>query len=83
MADQNFGQILSDNSDITYDDSNADWTLSKAYATDLSQASVVNIKAPPYRAAGDGVANDTTAFQNAIDGLAGKTGVILVPHGEY
>lgn len=44
----------------------------------------LNVKAPPYLAAGDGVTDDTAAIQAAIDDLqAAGGGVIYFPSGEY
>lgn len=44
----------------------------------------VNVKAKPYNAKGDGVTNDTTAIQTAInDVIASGGGRILIPDGIY
>jgi parallel beta-helix repeat protein len=44
---------------------------------------VVNVKASPYHAAGNGVKNDTMAIQMAIQEVAGTGGTVLVPAGVY
>jgi len=44
---------------------------------------VVNVKAAPYRAAGDGAADDTAAIQKAIRAVAGSGGTVLIPDGTY
>jgi parallel beta-helix repeat protein len=45
--------------------------------------SVINVKAYPYLAKGDGVADDTAAIQAAINSFAGNPGCVLFPIGEY
>ncbi len=44
----------------------------------------VNVKSPPYNAAGDGITDDTNAIQQALNdvGTAGG-GVVFVPEGNY
>lgn len=45
----------------------------------------VNVKAPPYNAVGNGVADDTTAIQAALDAAKGDltTNVVFFPPGNY
>lgn len=42
----------------------------------------INVKAPPYSAVGDGVADDTTAINNALI-AAGTGGTVFLPAGTY
>lgn len=42
---------------------------------------LVNVK--DYGAAGDGVTNDATAFQNAVNSIAANGGMLVVPEGTY
>lgn len=50
----------------------------------VSSTGKVNVKDPPYNAAGDGVSDDTGPIQAAIDALAdGRGGTLLFPPGEY
>jgi hypothetical protein len=46
-------------------------------------AGVVNVKLPPYSAAGDGTADDTAALQKAIDDWQGSGRTVLLPAGTY
>lgn len=43
-----------------------------------------NVRSPPYNATGDGVTDDTNAFQRALDdvGILGG-GIVFVPEGNY
>ena len=47
----------------------------------------LNVQDAPYSAVGDGITNDQSAIQQAIDdqasGLGGKTGVVYLPPGTY
>lgn len=42
----------------------------------------VNVRKAPFKAAGDGIANDTTALQNAANSLV-NGGTLLIPEGVY
>ncbi|NCZ46230.1 MAG: hypothetical protein EBX59_01440 [Betaproteobacteria bacterium] len=42
-----------------------------------------NVKASPFNAVGNGVANDTTAIQAAITALSGTGGIVYLPKGTY
>lgn len=44
---------------------------------------VVNVRAAPFNAAGDGVTDDTAAIQAAIDSLSLTGGVVFFPPGTY
>jgi len=44
---------------------------------------VVNVKARPYGALGNGVKDDTAAIQKAIQAVAGTGGTVLIPAGTY
>jgi Concanavalin A-like lectin/glucanases superfamily/Pectate lyase superfamily protein len=48
-------------------------------------SSWANVKSAPYNAVGDGIADDTTKIQNAINdvGTSGKPGVVYFPAGTY
>jgi len=45
--------------------------------------SVYNVKDAPYNAAGNGVADDTSAIQSAINAAASAKGVVYLPDGTY
>lgn len=42
----------------------------------------INVKAPPYNAAGDGVTDDTVAIQSAVNAATAGT-VVFFPNGKY
>ena len=46
-------------------------------------AHVVNVKAAPFSAVGDGVADDTAALRKAIDSVERTGGVVYLPDGDY
>jgi hypothetical protein len=46
-------------------------------------ATVVNVRAPPFRAAGDGVSDDTEAIRRAIQSVERGGGVVYLPDGDY
>lgn len=48
-----------------------------------ANAPFVNAGAPPYNAFGNGVSNDTSAIQAAIDSLPESGGTVFVPAGTY
>lgn len=48
-----------------------------------ADAGVVNVQAAPYNALGDGVTDDTTAIQDAIDDWAGSGRTLYFPDGVY
>jgi len=62
-------------------------TNSPVTASDLSSLTgigIINIKAAPYNAKGDGVADDTKAIQQALDDAAARGGGrIYIPQGTY
>jgi hypothetical protein len=43
----------------------------------------INVHDPPFNAVGDGVTDDSSAIQEALDSLAGVGGEVLVPPGTY
>ncbi len=44
----------------------------------------INVRAPPYNAKGDGVTDDTNAFQQAINDVGNMGGgIVFVPEGNY
>jgi hypothetical protein len=54
------------------------WSTAQAFPSAESTAAV-NVKAPPYSAAGDGVSDDTAAIQRALD----ENGIVFLPKGYY
>jgi len=44
---------------------------------------IVNVKDSAFGARGDGVSNDTSALQKAVNAVAGTGGTVLVPAGTY
>ena len=56
---------------------------SAACAPAPTSKAVLNVKASPYHARGDGAADDTVALQMAIQAVAGTGGTVLVPAGVY
>jgi hypothetical protein len=46
-------------------------------------APLINVKAPPFRAAGDGVTDDTEAIRRALGAVERGGGVIYFPDGQY
>jgi len=83
--------------DLTYYSSTIDdgATVSSYMATVLDEAdkdsataelgtiSAVNVKHSDYGAVGDGVTDDTTAFENAQAALGSDGGTIFIPEGNY
>ncbi|NBX83974.1 MAG: hypothetical protein EBQ95_00005, partial [Gammaproteobacteria bacterium] len=51
--------------------------------TNATNTNVINVKASPYNAVGDGVADDTTAINNAMSALPANNGILLFPSGKY
>jgi hypothetical protein len=51
--------------------------------TSATDTNVINVKASPYNAVGDGVADDTTAINNAITALPANNGILFFPRGKY
>src|ERR1700728_127907 len=51
---------------------------------DDSNLGYINVRSPPYNAKGDGVTDDTNAFQQALNDV-GKTGggIVFAPEGNY
>jgi len=44
----------------------------------------INVRSPPYNATGDGVTDDTNAFQQALDDVGNLGGgIVFVPEGNY
>jgi hypothetical protein len=53
-------------------------------ATGITTMGMLNVKDPPYGAVGDGVADDTAAFQAAINACSStQGGTVLAPLGNY
>ena len=46
-------------------------------------AGTINVKLPPYSAAGDGITDDTASIQKAIDDWQGTGRIIVLPAGTY
>ena len=44
---------------------------------------LVNVKQPPFGAAGDGATDDTAALRRAIDSVEAEGGVVYLPDGDY
>lgn len=57
-------------------------TALQTYETDLDELTL-NVKASPYNAVGDGVTNDTSAIQAALNSLATSGGNLYFPTGTY
>ncbi len=59
-------------------------TIVAPISADAASATDYNVKAAPYNAAGDGIADDTAAIQNAInDAQSAGGGVVFFPKGSY
>jgi hypothetical protein len=51
--------------------------------TNATNTNVINVKASPYNAIGDGVADDTAAINTAMSALPANNGILLFPNGKY
>lgn len=58
-------------------------SLSLARSDHVHPGAVINVKAAPYSAVGDGVANDTAAIASAIAALGSGGGTLEFPCGSY
>lgn len=67
---------------LTVSDPSAGWARA-ACAPPPASKPVVNVKAAPYHARGNGINDDTVALQMAIQAVAGTGGTVLVPAGVY
>jgi hypothetical protein len=47
------------------------------------RSGIINVKNPAYKAAGDGVTDDTAAIQAAITALGSQGGTVFLPPGNY
>ncbi len=55
-----------------------------AYRKNAIQAYYINVKDAPYNAAGDGIKDDTSAFQNALNAVGNAGGgIVSAPTGNY
>jgi hypothetical protein len=55
-----------------------------AYRKNTIQAYYINVKDAPYNATGDGIKDDTSAFQNALNAVGNAGGgVVFAPTGNY
>jgi len=65
---------------------NADNSYEKSFmlVNKASDMGYINVRLPPYNATGDGIQDDTNAFQNALNdvGTFGG-GIVFVPEGNY
>ncbi len=57
--------------------------MSQALSNVFKLHDVINVKDPAFGAKGDGVTNDSAAFQLAVNALPTQGGLIIVPPGDY